>query len=277
MSSAILEAGGQPIRVLLARVNPNLSHAAEKIGLSRQHLYRVLAGRQSPDTLFEKLLGGGFGTVEEINAARVAHTSGRTKARAEFAADPEKVKALQKFLVSNREKAKLSANRLATLAQVPQSNIWSYEKRGTNMSPSTIGKIACALKLQPAEVDQLFELQQGIAPPSLRGGSAAWGCAMEAALVKQARLASGGDAFSSVAGAIRLLPADAVQRLREQLARRADTLEKGGLTPATVDAIIQHGNGTVSLVSVNVVTLPIVEPAAPMSVPSRQTPGLPTE
>jgi len=275
MSTATLEAGGQPIRDLLARVSPSLSQSAEILGLSRQHLYRVLAGRQSPKKLFRKLQTGGFALPEEIVAARTVQASGQTKARTEFTADPKKVEALQKFLVSRREQAHLSANGLATLAKVPQSNIWSYEKRGTNMSPTTIGKIARALKLQPTEVDQLFALQQGVAPPSLRGGSAAWGCAMEAALVKQGRAASGDDAYGCVADAISLLPVDAVQQLRKQLAERSDTLEKRGLTPATVDAIIRHSNGTASLVSVNVVTLPVVEPVAPESEPNSQTPGLP--
>jgi len=233
------------------------------LGLAQRQVRSVLTGKLSPGKVLAALERAGYATSAEVHAARAEFLSQSGRAApASASVNTERAVELSQFLQQRRKAAGLSANGLAKLAHVPQSNIWLYEKRGINLSAASAGKIARALQLNAKETEDFLELQQQAASPAARGGNAAWVCALESALVKLGCPIHADDAFVPLASAAIQVPERAVKKLRSKLAKRAHDLKSAGLTPQTVDAIIRHQDGTATLLAITVAKVPIALPPA---------------
>ena len=123
------------------------------------------------------------------------------------------------------------------------------------MAPSTVTKIARTLQLSASEIEELFILQQAVAPGSLRHGNSAWECAFQAALAKHSIVVNPNDAISSSQQIGPRLPANASEQISAQLRSRARVIEKSGVNASTVDGVLLRSDGQVSLVCVEITTL----------------------
>lgn len=254
-----------PQQLLGELIGDNIRRAAQEFGLSRQHIYRVLAGKQGPEKLLTKLVAAGkISDSKRVEiSTRFAAEAGKQRSSTQISGETKRSAAQGgaagagggfslKFF---RERRGYTLKELAERAGVPMSNIWNYERRGSSMTPATAAKIARTLGLSHSEIDLIFEHQQAVAPKKSRTGEAAWQRALFASLSKQGISVTSQDSFCVGAGIAPRIPASAMRELVAELGRRSRSAKQGGFGVESLDAVIRHEGDAASMVVLTVVSV----------------------